>query len=205
MSHIAPLHKKGSKALPVNYRPVSLTSHIIKIYERVLRKRLVAHLESNNLLCNQQHGFRSGHSCLTQLLHHFDDILVNLMDGKDTDSIYLDYAKAFDKVDHTLLVKKLHKYGVHPKLIKWIESFLSDRTQNVVVDGHMSSSAHVISGVPQGTVLGPILFLIFINDITDCITSSTIRCFADDTRISKAISCEEDVALLVCYNKILTT
>jgi hypothetical protein len=105
MSHIAPLHKKGSKALPVNYRPVSLTSHIIKIYERVLRKRLVAHLESNNLLCNQQHGFRSGHSCLTQLLHHFDDILVNLMDGKDTDSIYLDYAKAFDKVDHTLLVK----------------------------------------------------------------------------------------------------
>ena len=196
MSHIAPLHKKGSKALPVNYRPVSLTSHIIKIYERVLRKRLVAHLESNNLLCNQQHGFRSGHSCLTQLLHHFDDILVNLMDGKDTDSIYLDYAKAFDKVDHKLLVKKLHKYGVHPKLIKWIESFLSDRTQNVVVDGHMSSSAHIISGVPQGTVLGPILFLIFINDIIDCITSSTIRCFADDTRISKAISCEEDVALL---------
>ena len=134
--------------------------------------------ESNNLLCNQQHGFRSGHSCLTQLLHHFDDILENFLDGNDTDCIYLDYAKAFDKVDHALLIKKLSKYGIHPKIIKWIDSFLNDRTQQVVVDGQLSVAALIVSSVPQGTVLGPILFFIFINDITFCVTNSVICCFA---------------------------
>ena len=196
VSHIAPMHKKGSRAIPGNYRPVSLTSHIIKIYERVIRKQLVKHLETNGLICDQQHGFRAGKSCLTQLLHHFDDILESMTNGVDTDAIYLDYAKAFDKVDHRLLIRKLHLYGVNAKLISWIESFLTNRIQNVVVDGHMSNSSSIISGVPQGTVLGPILFLIFINDITQCISYSTIRCFADDTRICKAISCEGNVAEL---------
>ena len=195
-SYIAPLHKKGSHAIPANYRPVSLTSHVIKIFERVMRKRLVNYLENNSLLCNNQHGFRAGRSCLTQLLAHFDDILENLRQNSDTDSIYLDYAKAFDKVDHALLIKKLERYGVHPKLVGWIKSFLSDRTQQVVVNGHKSVLAQIISGVPQGTVLGPILFLIFINDINQCISTSTLRCFADDTRISKAIKGQEDVALL---------
>jgi len=195
-SLVCPLHKKGSQATASNYRPVSLTSHIIKIFERFIRKRLVHHLESNNLLCSQQHGFRSGHSCLTQLLHHFDNILENFLDGNDTDCIYLDYAKAFDKVDHALLIKKLSKYGIHPKIISWIESFLKDRTQQVVVEGQLSFAALILSGVPQGTVLGPILFLIFINDITNCVTSSVIRCFADDTRIMKAISHTPDMSLL---------
>ena len=195
-SFICPLYKKGSRALASNYRPVSLTSHIIKIFERVLRKQIVHHLESNNLLCSQQHGFRSGHSCLTQLLHHFDDILQNFLDGTDTDCIYLDYAKAFDKVDHTLLIKKMSRYGIHPKIIQWVESFLTGRTQEVVVDGHLSFAALIISGVPQGTVLGPILFLIFINDITLCISNSVIRCFADDTRIMRAIATCEDMSTL---------
>ena len=175
---------------------MSLTSHIIKIFERFIRKRLVHHLESNNLLCSQQHGFRSGHSCLTQLLHHFDNILENFLNGNDTDCIYLDYAKAFDKVDHTLLIRKLSKYGIHPKIIAWIESFLQGRTQQVVVEGQLSFAALIISGVPQGTVLGPILFLMFINDITQCVSSSVIRCFADDTRIMKAISLTPDMSLL---------
>ena len=195
-SLICPLYKKGSRAQAANYRPVSLTSHIIKIFERVLRKQLVRHLESNNLLCSQQHGFRSGHSCLTQLLHHFDDILQNYLDGNDTDCIYLDYAKAFDKVDHKLLLKKMAKYGIHSKTIQWIDSFLFGRTQKVVVDGQLSFATLIISGVPQGTVLGPILFLIFINDITFCISNSMIRCFADDTRIMRAISAYEDMAQL---------
>ena len=150
----------------------------------------------NNIICNKQHGFRSGRSCLTQLLHHFDDVVDSLTNNSDFDSIYLDYAKAFDKVDHKLLLRKLQLYGIHPKIIEWIKSFLSDRKQAVVVDGHLSFLALIISGVPQGTVLGPILFLIFINDIEQCILHSIIRCFADDTRISIAIKCEHDVKLL---------
>ena len=186
--HIAPLHKKGSRAIAANYRPVSLTSHVIKIYERVLRKQMIAHLEENNLLNSKQHGFRSGKSCLTQLLHHFDDIIESLSNGDDMDAIYLDYAKAFDKVDHQLLLSKLQLYGFHSEIIRWIESFLTNRSQQVIVDGYMSITAPIISGVPQGTVLGPILFLIFINDIASCVSHSTLRCFADDTRIYRSIS-----------------
>ena len=169
-SHIAPLHKKGSRAIVANYRPVSLTSHVIKIYERDLRKQMVAHLEENNLLNSKQHGFRSGKSCLTQLLHHFDDIIESLSNDDDMDAIYLDYAKAFDKVDHQLLLSKLQLYGFHSKIIRWIESFLTNRSQQAIVDGHMSITAPIISGVPQGTVLGPILFLIFINDIATVVS-----------------------------------
>ena len=124
----------------------------------------------NNLICSKQHGFRSGRCCLTQLLHHFDDDLESLANNSDFDSIYLDYTKAFDKVDHKLLIRKLALDGIHPKVINWIESFLSNRKQAVVVDGHLSLLAAIISGVPQGTVLGPILFLIFIK------TSKTALC-----------------------------
>ncbi|XP_063688434.1 uncharacterized protein LOC134821660 [Bolinopsis microptera] len=153
-SHVFPLHKKDSRAKPANYRPISLTSHVVKVYERVIRKKLVNYLEINNLICSKQHGFRSGRSCLTQLLHHFDDVLDSLSNNSDFDSIYLDYAKAFDKVDHKLLLRKLQLYGIHPKIIKWIESFLSDRKQAVVVDGHLSILALIISGVPQAADQG---------------------------------------------------
>ena len=192
-SIISPVHKKDSRALPENYRPISLTSHIIKIFERVVRKKLVQHLEVNGLICKHQHGFRSKHSCLTQLLHHFDDVFHALANNSDFDSIYLDYAKAFDKVDHRLLIQKLHRYGFSEKIIKWIESFLSNRTQTVVVDGFKSIIAFIVSGVPQGTVLGPVLFLIFINDMDNCILHSIARFFADDTRASKAIDSASDV------------
>lgn len=195
-SNVNPLFKKGSKALPENYRPVSLTSHIVKIYERILRKKMVSHMEKNDLFCKSQHGFRSGRSCLTQLLHHFDDIIDSLVSGADVDTIYLDYAKAFDKVDHKLLLAKVQLYGFPSKLVRWIESFLSNRYQKVVVDGFPSVKALILSGVPQGTVLGVILFLIFINDLGHCVTSSTLRCFADDSKICKAISHMSDVHLL---------
>ena len=148
-SHITPLHKKGNRAIAASYRPVSLTSHVIKIYERVLIKQMVAHLEENNLLNSKQHGFRSGKSCRTQLLHHFDDIIESLSNGDDMDAIYLDYAKAFDKVDHQLLLNKLQLYGFHSKIIMWIEPFLTNRSQKVIVDGHMSIIAPIISGVPR--------------------------------------------------------
>ena len=196
LSHIAPLYKKGSKAIAANYRPVSLTSHIVKIYERILRKKMVDHLERNNLLCQNQHGFRKGKSCLTQLLHHLDDVINSLLSGNDVDAIYLDYAKAFDKVDHRLLLIKLRHYGFSDKMVEWINSFPSNRYQIVVIDGRVSFLALILSGVPQGTVLSPILFLVFINDITTCVFTSTIRCFADDTRVCKALSSCQDVSAL---------
>ena len=117
-SYITPIFKRGERARAVNYRPISLTSHVIKIYERVLRKTMVNFIEDNNILCDNQHGFRSGRSCLAQMLSHFDDIMLGLLNGHGTDAIYLDFAKAFDKVDHKLLLEKLKLYGLPQQLIK---------------------------------------------------------------------------------------
>ena len=141
---ITPIFKKGDKSDPGNYRPISLTSHLIRIFERVIIKKLVCHLESNSILSSKQHGFRKGRSCLTHVLRHIDDIIQSLLNGNDHDVIYLDFTKAFEKVDHEILVHKLRQCGVQGKLLKWIEQFLTDRKQ------------FVLSGVPQGSVLGPI-------------------------------------------------
>ena len=130
------------------------------------------------------------------MLSHFNDIMEGLVSGRDTDAIYLDYAKAFDKVDHSLLLAKLQKYGFSPQFISWTKSFLTNRPQSVVLDGVHSYVSSMISGVPQGTVLGPILFIIFINDMEHCIQHSVVRFFADDSRVSKQISCEQDTELL---------
>ena len=151
---ITPVFKKGSKSKASNYRPISLTSHIIKAFERVIRKVIVNHLHENNLLCRNQHGFLKGRSCLTQLINHIDTILKNFLNGHDTDAIYLDFSKAFDKVDHKILISKLYAYGIRGNLLEWIKCYLSNRSQTVVVNGHKSNPAHVKSGVPQGTVLG---------------------------------------------------
>jgi hypothetical protein len=194
--YVSPLFKKGSRCDAANYRPVTLTSHVVKVYERVVRKHMVQHLETNSLLSGKQHGFRSNRSCLTQMLDHFDDIFEGFTNGKDTDSIYLDFAKAFDKVDLELLMLKLKRYGFHNKLLSWIQSFLSHHQQVVVVNGVHSDSAEVLSGVPQGSVLGPLLFILFINDLEMAVSSSRVSFFADDTRVSKLIGCTEDCLAL---------
>ena len=157
---------------------------------------MVDFIEKNQLLCDNQHGFRSGRSCLTQLLSHVDDIIQGLVKNADTDAIYLDFAKAFDKVDHRLLLLKMERMGFHRSLVKWIESFLSEREQRVELDGVSSLAAIILSGVPQGTVLGPLLFIIFINDMQLCVTGSIIRFFADDTRILRHIFNMVDTEIL---------
>ena len=194
--YVTPLFKKGSRCEAGNYRPITLTSHVVKVFERVVRKTMMLHLETNDLLSDKQHGFRANRSCLTQMLDHFDDIFEGFTRGEDTDSIYLDYAKAFDKVDLDLLIHKLRRYGFHSRLIEWIKSFLFDRDQVVVLDGIHSDLAKVISGVPQGSVLGPLLFILFINDLEQVVTSSRVSFFADDTRVSKRIGCMNDCYLL---------
>ena len=193
---ITPVHKKASKADAENYRPISLTSHVIKIFERVVRIHIVKHLENNQIICPNQHGFQKFKSCLTQLLPHLDYIFQNLLNNTDTEVIYLDYAKAFDKVDHQLLLQKLYDYGIRGKLLMWLHSYLTNRWQTVVVNGQHSYKAKVKSGVPQGTVLGPVLFIIYLNDLQSCIKHSITSSFADDTRLKKSINTIEDCKLL---------
>ena len=193
---VTPNYKGGSKSTPANYRPVALTSHLIKLYEKVLRKKLATFLESNKCLNKNQHGFRSGRSCLTQLLAHHDQIISLLEDGQNVDVIYLDFAKAFDKVDHNIVLNKARSLGIQGSLLRWIQEFLQERSQCVVVNGKISSHRDVISGVPQGSVLGPLIFLILISDIDNDILLSEVASFADDTRVMRGISTEMDAAEL---------
>ena len=193
-ANIIPIYKKESKSLAKNYRPVALTSLLVKVFEKIIRKNLVAYFNEHGYFNDNQHGFRSARSCLSQLLTHFDKILSLLEDGKIVDVIYLDFAKAFDKVDIGLTLKKLHKLGIKGKLGAWLRSFLTNRSQQVIVDGMKSSSKPVISGVPQGSVLGPLLFLVLIADIDQEVALSFISSFADDTRVGNGISSPEDMS-----------
>ena len=133
---------------------------------------------------------------MSQLLEHLEFVLQELEKNKNIDVVYLDFAKAFDKVDHELLIHKLQCYGIQGSLLEWIKSFLTDRYQTVSVNGTQSYKSKVKSGVPQGTVLGPLLFLVYINDIDRCIKHSFTSCFADDTRVSKGITQSTDVKYL---------
>lgn len=195
-ANIIPIHKGGSRGLPKQYRPVALTSHMIKIFEKVLRKKLVEYFDKYLLFNPGQHGFRACRSCLSQLLIHYDKILEALETGSNVDVIYLDFAKAFDKVDFAVTLDKLKALGIGGKLLKWIRSFLTDRHQSVVVNGHSSPPTEVLSGVPQGSVLGPLLFLVLISDIDEEVISSFVSSFADDTRIGRDVNEPNDVSEL---------
>ena len=158
--------------------------------------KLTEYLESENLLNDSQHGFRRGRSCLSQLLNHYQNLLTLMENNEVVDVIYLDFAKVFDRVDHGILLRKLRDLGIGSPLLKWIHSFLTNRKQCVVVDGAESAFSEVSSGVPQGTVLGPLLFLLHVGDIDCQLVHSIASSFADDTRIMKAVNSETDMKLL---------
>jgi ribonuclease P/MRP protein subunit RPP40 len=199
-ANVAPLHKKGSREKPENYRPVSLTSIIGKIAESIIKDNIVAYLDIYNLIKSNQHGFTKGKSCLTNLLDFFEEVTKDLDEGKSMDLIYLDFSKAFDKVPYERLFKKLESHGIRGATLRWIKNWLSDRRQRVCIDGEYSEWAKVTSGVSQGSVLGPILFIIFINDLDSNIISKLDK-FADDSKLGKSICSHDDVE---CLRKDLT-
>ena len=191
-AHVKPLFKKGKRSLPANYRPVGLTSLCFKLLERIIKVDVTKHLIDLGLITDDQHGFREGRSCCTQLLQIME-IWTDMFDhGQAWDCIYLDFAKAFDSVPHKRLLNKLQAYGITGKLLKWVEDFLTDRQQRVIVAQEKSSWTKVMSGIPQGSVWGPLLFIVFINDLPSVAVNSLIKIFADDTKVFKAISTIQD-------------
>ena len=197
MAHIFPLFKKGDKCKAENYRPISLTCITCKLLEHIVHSNVMGFLDSNHILTPFQHGFRQKHSCKSQLLTTLSDFTNSMKDSGQIDAILLDFSKAFDKVDHRLLLSKVNNLGITGPLLKWISSFLSNRLQHVIVDGCISEANDVLSGVPQGTVLGPLFFLMYINDICQNLTPGThIRLFADDSLLYREIKTVDDTVIL---------
>ena len=194
-ANVTAIYKKGSRAEAANYRPISLTSVASKLLEHIIHSHVMKHLEKHNILTDSQHGFRAKRSTETQLIRTIHDISKSLDKKEIVDMAILDFTKAFDKVPHKRLIHKLNYNGITGSIATWIETFLTGRTQQVVVNGATSSSTIVTSGVPQGTVLGPQLFLLYINDLPDNLSTS-VRLFADDCILYTPIRTQNDFSLL---------
>ena len=177
---ITPIHKSGPDDDPKNYRPISQLTIFSKIFETLMKTYLIDYLENKNILNPSQYGFRRNRSTF-QALNVFSNDVFSAIDKKHSVlSIFIDFAKAFDTVNHNILINKMHHYGIRGSILSWFKDYLKDRLQYTVFSGEKSSTTTVNLGVPQGSVLGPILFLIYINDISYLFSEAKSILFADD-------------------------
>ena len=181
MAYVSPIFKKGARNKAENYRPISLTSIVGKLMEYFVKGSIMTHMRAENLLSSKQYGFINGGSTTIQLSSYLDKCIDTIVSGGIVDTIYFDFAKAFDSVPHERLPGKLKSYGINGKILGWIKAFLSNRRQILNVNGMKSDPATVLSGIAQGSVLGPILFVIYINDLPEFVKCSAYL-FADDTK-----------------------
>ena len=181
-TNIVPIHKKGNKQILENYRPVSLLPICGKILERLMFNEMFNFFNENKLISSDQSGFKPGDSCINQLLSITHEIHKSFDVGLEVRSVFLDISKAFDKVWHDGIIYKLTQNGISGNLLNLLEDFLKERKQRVVLDGQVSAWKNINAGVPQGSILGPLLFLIYINDLTEGLTTN-VKLFAYDTSL----------------------
>jgi hypothetical protein len=183
LSKVIPVFKKGSPLESSNYRPISLLSNIEKIFEKLMHSRLLSFLDSHSIIYCRQYGFRKSHSTIHALINIVERIRQCIDKGHAAVGVFVDLTKAFDTVDHSILLSKLSHYGVRGITNCWFKSYLASRSQFVSISNCKSELKSILHGVPQGSVLGPLLFLLYINDLHEAIKFSEVNLFADDTTL----------------------
>ncbi len=196
-SNVTPIYKKGCKSNPSNYRPVCLTCVACRVMERIIKDVIIAHMSRNNLISPSQHGFLSRHSTVTQLLECLNEWTLAADAKESVDIAFADVSKAFDKLPHSKILESLEAYRIEGPLLKWLEAFLSNRSQRVLHNGCQSGDVEATSGIPQGSVLGPICFLLVINRLPKEIRHVSLKLFADDCKLYVRVKTNENFELFL--------